>query len=126
MEYDTPYVHLLIKDHILIGRYKKDLKINLDVAQQIVHSRLSFTRGRKLASMIISEGVISMDKPAREFLASNEGVQGLLASAIIVDSVFSSFLGNFFLKVNKTKIPTKIFFDISKAQEWLQQFIIID
>ncbi len=126
MEYDTPYVHLLIKDHILIGHYKKDLKINLDVARQIVHSRLSFTRGKNLPSMIMSEGVISMDKPAREFLASKEGVKGLLASAIIVDSAFSSFLGNFFLKVNKTKIPTKIFLNISKAQEWLQQFIIIE
>lgn len=124
MEYETPFVHLLIKDQILIGSYEKNLKINLNIAKQIVHSRLSFTRGKKMASMIISHGVISMDKAAREFLASDEGVQGLLASAIIVDSAFSSLLGNFFLEVNKTKIPSKVFFNIPKAKKWLQQFIV--
>lgn len=126
MEYDTPFVHLLIKDHILIGRYEKDLKINLDIAKQIVNSRLSFTRGKKMAAMIIGHGIISMDKAAREFLASDEGIQDLIAIAILVDSTYSNFLGNLFLKVNKTKIPVRIFLNTHKAEKWLQQFIAID
>ena len=73
--------------------------------------------------MLISQGVISMDKPSREYLASDEATEGLLATAIIVDSSFSSFLGNFFLMVNKTKMPVKIFYDIPLAEKWLQQFI---
>lgn len=124
MELDTNYVHLLIKDKILIGTYKKNLRISLDVAKEIVRTRLSFTRGIPMPSMIISQGVVSMDKAAREYLASDEAIQGLTASAIIVHSSFSSFLGNFFLNVNKPRIPVKIFYKRAGAEKWLQQFIV--
>lgn len=123
MELDTRFVHLCIKDKILVGTYKKNLRINFEIAKEIVCTRLSFTGGKKMPSMIISHGVISMDKPAREYLASDEATKGLAASAIIVNSTFSSFLGNFFLAVYKTKMPVKIFADIPSAEKWLQQFI---
>ena len=123
MELDTPYVHLRIKDKILVGTYKKNIRINLEIAKEIVRARLSFTGNRKMPSLIISQGIVTIDKPAREYLSSDEATVGLVASAILVNSKFSSFLGNFFLTVNKTKMPVKIFSDISKAEKWLQQFI---
>jgi hypothetical protein len=123
MEYDTPFVHLRIKDNMLIVSYRKNLIINLDVAQKIVLQRQSFTRGQKMATIIFSQGVTSIDKPARDFLASSKGTEGLSASAIIVNSPFSRSLGNFFLMVNKTSIPVKLFSSISQAEKWLQQFI---
>jgi len=123
MEYETPFVHLRIKDNILIVSYRKNLIIDLDVAQQIVLQRQSFTRGKTMAAIIFSHGVTSIDKPAREYLASQKGTEGLSASAIIVNSPFSRLLGNFFLRVNKTSIPVKLFSEISKAEKWLQQYI---
>lgn len=124
MEFDTNFVHLLIKDKILVVTYKSGLHITLEIAQKIVTDRLSFTEDKKLAAMIISHGVISMDKPAREYLASEEGTNGLTATAIIVDSSFSRSLGNFFLIVNKTKMPVKIFSNIPRAIKWLQKYIV--
>jgi hypothetical protein len=123
MEYDTPFVHLRIKDKILIVSYRKDLIINLDVAQKIVLQRQSFTRGQKMAALIFSQGVTSIDKPARDYLASSKGTEGLSAVAIIVNSPFSRFLGNFFLMVNKTTIPVKLFSNSLSAEKWLQQFV---
>lgn len=124
MEFDTNFVHLLIKDKILVVTYKSGLHITLEIAQKIVTDRLSFTEDKKLAAMIMSHGVISMDKPAREYLASEEGTNGLTATAIIVDSSFSRALGNFFLFVNKTKMPVKIFSNIPRAIKWLQKYIV--
>ena len=126
MEYVRPYVHLLIKDHILVGTYEKGIKINLDIAQQIVHTRMSFTRGKKMAAIIIGYGIVSMDKAAREFLTSDEGIHGLIAIAILVDSTYSNFVGNLFMKMNKPKIPVRIFSDAHKAEKWIQQFIVMD
>jgi hypothetical protein len=123
MEYDTPFVHLRIKDNILIASYKKNLIINLDVAQKIVLQRQSLTRGQIMPVIIFSNEVTSIDKPAREYFASPKGIEGLSASAIIVNSPFSRYLGNFFLMVNKTSIPVKLFSNISQAEKWLQQFI---
>ncbi len=122
MEYDTPFAHLRIKDNILIVSYRTNLIINLDVAQKIVLQRKAFTRGQKMAAIIFGQGVKSIDKAAREFLASSKGTEGVSATAIIVNSPFSKLLGNFFLMVNKTTIPVKLFSKISSAEKWLQQF----
>ena len=124
MEPETPFVHLLIRDHILIGTYRKELHIDLDIARQIVAERIRFTKGKKMAAMILSEGVSTIDKPAREYLASEKGTEGLLASAIVVSSPFDFLMGKFFLKVNKARIPSKICYSTSQAEKWLQQFII--
>jgi hypothetical protein len=124
MESAAPFVHLLIRDGILIGTYRKNLHINLDMAKQIVKERIRFTSGKKMAAMILSEGVNTIDKPAREYLASEEGTKGLLATAIVVSSPFDFLMGKFFLSVNKILIPSKIFYSTGHAAKWLRQFII--
>ena len=124
MKFTTTFVDLLIEDEILIVTYKTEIQINKEVAEKIVSSRLSFTGNKKMPVMILSQGVISMDKPAREYLASPEATEGLSASAIIVNSPFSRFLGNFFHSVYKTKMPVKIFSSIPLAKKWLHQFIV--
>jgi len=122
-ELDTNYVHLELRDGMLVGTYKKGLKINLSIAREIVQSRLAFTNNKKLPALIFNQGVISMDKEARQFLSSADGIKGLKAAAIILDSPFGSFLGNFFLAVNKTSMPVRIFTNAGSASKWLAQFI---
>lgn len=123
MELESAYVHLCIQNGILVGTYKSGVHINLEIAHSIVETRKLFTGTRPMPSLIKSQGVVSMDKPAREYLASAEATAGLTASAILVQSAFSSFLGNFFLSVNKTNMPVKLFTDAAKAKQWLRQFI---
>ena len=124
MEPKTPYVQLLIHDHILIATYRKELEINLDTAKQIVEERMRFTKGKKMVAMILSDGINTIDKPAREYFASEKGTEGLLATAIVVTSPFDYLMGKFFIKVNKTGIPSRIFYNTRQAEKWLQQFII--
>ncbi len=123
MALETPFIQFDIRDGILVCTYKKNLRINLDVARKIVQARLAFTGNKKMPTMIISQGVVSIDKPAREYLSSQAATEGLVATAIVVNTVYSRFLGNFFLIVNKTTMPVKIFSNISGASNWLQQFI---
>lgn len=123
MELDTHYIHLAIENKILIGTYKNLVKIDLDAARHIVQERIRFAANRKMPAMIISGRLVSMDKPARDYLASAQGTEGLLACAIIVTSPFARLLGIYFMSVNKPPIPVKIFRDTSKAEQWLQQYI---
>jgi len=122
-ELDTSYVHLKIQEGIIIGTYKPGLKINLEIAKEIVHVRLTFTKHKSMPALINGQGVVSMDKAARDFFSSKNGIKGLKAAAIIVESPFSSFLGNFFLKVNKTRLPVKLFTNSSTALSWLKKFV---
>ena len=123
MELESPYVHLSVRNKILVGTYRSGIHISLETARSIVATRKLFTGNLPMPSLIKSQGVISMDKAAREYLASPEATEGLTASAILVHSAFSSFLGNFFLSVNKTSMPVKLFTDEAKAERWLRRFI---
>jgi hypothetical protein len=119
---DTPYVHYELQRDLLIAKYKKDLKVNLDIAKEIIKERHEFTDHQPVVVLVYNQGVVRMDKKAREFLSSGDGVKGVIAAAIVVGSPFTSFMANFFVSVNKPKMPAKVFSDAEDAIKWLNKF----
>ena len=122
-ELSTPYVHFVLSENLLIVTYKKGLQIDLDIAREVVRSRYLFTSKKTVPVLILNGGVVSMTKEAREYLASGEGTTGIRAAAIVLKSVFGSFLGNFFLSVNKPEMPVKIFTRRDAAVRWLSKYL---
>lgn len=122
-KFDTPYVYYEVKDQLLIAKYKKGIRITVDIAKKIVQERLALTGGRTMVVLVLNMGVASMDKEARDFFSSPAGNAGLAAGAIVIDSTFTAILGNFFLTVNKPNIPARMFTKESQAIQWLQKFI---
>jgi hypothetical protein len=123
MSQTNKYVNFEMDNNILVATYKKASKINLEIAKTIVEARLNFTERKELPVLVYNQGVVSMDKLARDFLSSTEGVKGLKAGAIILDSPFTSLLSNFFIKVSKPKIPAKTFTNKTAALKWLKQYV---
>ena len=119
---DTPYVLYEIKDNILVATYKKGVKVNLEIARKVVSDRRQFLGNKSVPVMVINQGVLSMDKEARDYLSSAEANVGLKAGAIIMDSVFTSILSNFFLSVSKPNIPARMFTNQEQAMKWLRKF----
>jgi hypothetical protein len=119
---DTPYVHFELQDDLLICTYKRGLKLNLDMAKEIVKTRLEFINYKPTLVLVYNQGVVSMDKKARDYLSSDEGLRGCIAGAIVLDSPFGTFLGNFYLSVTKPKMPARIFSKTEAALKWLQKF----
>ena len=119
---DTPYVYLELHNDLLIGTYKKGLKVTLEIAKAIVKTRLEFIDYKPKLTLALNQGVISMTKEARDYLASDEGVRGCIAGAIVLDSPVGSFLGNFYLLVSKPKVPARIFTKNEDAIKWLSKF----
>jgi len=120
---DTQYVYLELRDNLLIATYKKDIRITLEIAKEIVESWHEFIEFKQVVALVYNQGVRSIDKKARDYLSSNDGIGRLIiAGALVLDSPFSSFLGNFYLSVSKPKMPTRIFTKTEPALKWLQQF----
>jgi hypothetical protein len=120
---DTPFVHFLTQDGLLIATYKKGLKVTLPIAQQIVESRLEFTHHKEMLVLIQSEGQVTMDKEARDFLASARGTEGLIAAAMVLRNPFDWALGSFFLHIRKPAMPSRIFIRYSSAVKWLRNVV---
>jgi hypothetical protein len=98
--------------------------VTLDQAKKIVDLRLNLIGDNSYPIMVDGRKVSSLDKESRNYFARPEAMQGVKAGAILIDSTFNRFLGNFFLKVTykKEKLPTMIFTDKKAAFDWLNKF----
>jgi hypothetical protein len=119
---ETPYIDFEISHGILIGTYKPNILITFKHAKEIVASRIAFMDGNDMPILILNQGIIKMDKDARDYLASAEGIKGLKCAAILINSNFISITVNFFLKVTKPKLLVKTFTDKEEALNWLHDF----
>jgi hypothetical protein len=117
----TPYVSIELKDDIIHFNYLPGTVITLEVAKEIVKQRLTYMDGTHYPILITGEGIRAMDKQSRDYF-SKEGTEGVLAGAILVNSVYTEFFGNFFLRITQPEIPAKLFTDEKKALDWLKQF----
>lgn len=62
-----------------------------------------------------------MTREARAFYASDEPARTLAATAILVASPLSRVLGTFFLGLNRTSMPTRLFTSEQEAISWLKE-----
>lgn len=115
------YMTMEIKKGILVVEYS-DVHITLEVARDIVRSRLKYQKCDMIPALAHGKSILSANKEARDYFAT-EGNEGMSALAIIMESAFSCVLGNFYLKVSKPNIPTRLFSNEEQATKWLQQFI---
>lgn len=120
----TDEYNLELKDGILFIIYKGH--ITYKMAKEVVENRLQIANGKRLPILVKGTGanrVNNIDKEARDFLSSSAGLQGVKAGAIVSSSVFESFLGNFFIKVSRPEIPSKLFTNEQEALKWLKYYI---
>lgn len=122
---DNEYSKIELSNGIIIATWKVSF-VNLDIAKNVVNSRLSLTAGQSYPFLIKINSIKNSTKEARDFLASKPGEEGVLAAAIYVDSTVTNMLATFFIFLNKPRIPAKIFKNELKALEWLEQFVVKD
>lgn len=113
-----------IKDGILYGPYPDGIELDLKNVEQMVADRLNFLNGKKVPALVDTTGIKRVSKEARDFMASNQGSEGIVAAAILSKSIFSTFISNFFIKISliKAPLPIKLFSTEDEALDWLKQF----
>ena len=62
----------------------------------------------------------SATRDAREYYAGPENAKVVLAVALLVRSSIGRMMGNFFLGINKTVFPLRLFGEPEPAIEWLR------
>lgn len=119
-ELKTQYISLWLEGSILMGTYK-DVHVDLAIAKEIVQERIRVfgTEGRP--AMIELKANVSFTKEARDYLAGTEACLGVLKLALIAKSPIALTLGNFYLKISKPPVPTKLFSNKEDAKRWLMK-----
>ena len=117
------YMTFRSEDGILYGSYNDGACLDLAAAKMTVQQRKEAS-GFKPMPILISGKPKEMDKPARDYLGSEDSAELLTAAALLANSVFTRHLGNFFIKITyrKGKVPIRLFTDVEEAKKWLQQY----
>lgn len=98
--------------------------ITLEIAKDLVKKRLEMTDGIPVLMIVTVLDLKGMEREARSYLSSDDGIEGVKAGAIVVKSPFTTHMANFFMKISfsKSKMPARVFSSEEDAIAWLRQF----
>lgn len=116
----TKYCTFKIKEGVLIAIYHQSIKIDLDIAKEIVQIRLNYQGNIILPCIIEITGILSITRDAREYF-SNEGCKHISCMGLLSTTTLGKLLGNFYLHFNTPLIPTKFFTEKKELINWLQK-----
>lgn len=108
---------------IIHQSHSPDTEITLEDVKQDVDLYPILTEQKKAFVLIDLNNVKSVEKQARDFLASDATANHVSAAALVAQTMISKVLGNFFLGINKPPMPVKLFNSKEAGMEWLKQVI---
>ena len=118
MRSENEFAEFWIQDDIVHFIYKKDVNIDLEGAKKIVADRLKLQEGIPYLIYCDFRGPRDTTKEARDYLA-NEGSALSKGVAVLVGSPMTRMMVNFYLKINKPLVPTRMFTDKQNALEFV-------
>ena len=94
-------------------------ELYLEDSNEIYDTVMNIAKGRLYPLLIDANSIVSMDRDARKRFSKETTVS---AVALLVGTPLSKIIGNFFIGLNKTSIPFKLFTSKTDALEWLKAF----
>lgn len=115
---ENEYATYHIQNGILHINYKDQVSIDLTAAVRIVEDRLRLQEGLSYNVICDIRGLYEVDKAARDYLAI-EGSVLVKSVAYIVEKDVSKALSQFYLRISKPPIPSKIVTNLADAKAFL-------
>jgi hypothetical protein len=112
-----------LEDGIVYSQSNPGAEHTLADAIENIQAGSLLSEGKKRPTLIDLRNVKSINKEARTYYSGEEAAKIDLAVAILIDNAISKIIGNFFLGLNKTLFPTRLFTKEKEAIEWLKTFI---
>ena len=122
IELSKTFLHLL-EEGLVIVNPKDDIVLEIEDVQevdQLIYDQLVL--GKPFVVIIDARDInSSVSREARDFLSKNELVLPIRkAQAIIVNSLHTKLLANFYMKFNKPINPIKVFSNFDDAYQWVK------
>lgn len=100
-----------------------NIAMTLEDAIENVAAVKTLAKGKKVPVLVDLSNTISASKEARAYFTKPEVAEIQSACAMIVKSLLSQMVGNFFLGLNKTRFPLKLFKNEEEARTWLANYL---
>lgn len=92
----------------------------IELADAAENSEVVSTLGgpARFALLVDTRNIKSITKEARDFFSIRNRDTRVLGFALIIESPLSTIIGNFFMGINKPRVPVRLFSDERKALAW--------
>lgn len=110
-------------DGICRTKAKPKAEITLKEAMENSATVNAFYKDKKFPLLVDARSVKTMSREARSYLSTNGRETNINSFAVMVKSPLSRVIGNFFMGLNKPKVPAKLFDDEKEAIKWLKQYV---
>jgi len=108
---------------ILIQTYHDNAELTFDDAREDFNLYTNLCKSVKRPVMVDIRNIKSVDRQARSYYASEEAIKYLSAAVLIVSNPVSRIIGNFYMDLNKTVFPFRLFTDKEEALNWLESYL---
>jgi hypothetical protein len=112
--------YFLRKDHVLEISLENDFFYTIKESKEITANIISITNNIPHKVLIIAGNLSLSDDSARIYASTKESTDPILALAIVTNSLPQTIIANFIMKIQKPKIPTKVFSEKESAEKWLR------
>jgi hypothetical protein len=111
-----------IKEEILFLEYKPNAVIDYHTAMRVVEDRIQMQKNMSYPVLCDIRNIVDVDREGRYCLA-DYGSVFVKALGIVTCQSISRSMVSYYIKMNKTEVPTEVFTDRSAALEFLKAFI---
>lgn len=108
---------------IIRGREADGSSFGLSDAQEAIAAIRELAGGSRRGLVVDISDLRTMTRDARAYFTHKDHAEFLYAVALVVRSLISRAIGNFFLGLNKPEVPTRLFTNDEDALAWLRTFI---
>jgi hypothetical protein len=115
----------LNEDGVVVVRIHNGAYQSLADAQENLAACLAETVGRRRPLLIDIRGAQPLDADVRHHYSGRILVEGFSALALLIDSrPLGLMMGNVYLRVARPGIPTQLFQNEARANEWLRRYLV--
>jgi len=95
----------------------------LEHAKENIASLISYNEAKGKPLLLDFSNIQSQTREAREYYASDESNKAVSAVAVVTNTLIGNLIGNFFIGLNKSSFPLRLFTNVEEAKQWLMQFV---
>lgn len=95
-------------------------EITYEDAIEITAIGTEITKGKHVGAIVDIKSTFTITKEAREYFALHANQKQFIAIAVLSSNLASRLIVNFYVKINRPQIPTKLFAQKEQAMQWLK------
>ena len=117
---EIPEANIVLRsDNIIHVDYNKNVTLDVDLQVSMRKIFDEIADGKKMHFIFSASEGFNLTKEARENSDIMDKNSPISAYGIVANNLAYKLIANFYLKVNKPKVPFKIFLTVEDAAKWL-------